>query len=154
MNKQWLDGLWDHMRLKYGVYLRVIEAIPADRFGDHPVSGMRTPTQMVVHTSGSILRDIAEGVASGTIKADVLDFARSCWARADAAIAAVRDEQLAGAVGNPWGMPLNGTFAIVILNEEFLHHRGQLYTYVRACGAEPPFLWGFADNPEGFQPGG
>ena len=38
--------------------------------------------------------------------------------------------------------------------DEFLHHRGQLYTYVRACGAEPPFMWGFEDNAEGFQPRG
>ena len=170
MDKQWLDGMWDHMRQKYGIYLRVLDAIPADQFGDHPVSGMRTPTQMAVHTSGSIVRDIAEGVASGTItadeagedavaeglgsKADVLDFARTCWARADAAIAAVGDEHLAGGVGNPWGIPLNGAFAMVVLNDEFLHHRGQLYAYVRACGAEPPFMWGFEANPEGFQPRG
>ena len=168
MNKQWLDGMWDHMRQKYGIYLRVLEAIPADRFGSHPVPGMRTPSELVVHTSGSIVRDIAEGVASGTIgaeeagegtvveglesKEDVLDFARACWNRADAAIAKVGDEQLAGGVNNPWGIPLNGTFALVVLNDEFLHHRGQLYTYVRACGAEPPFMWGFEDNGEGFRP--
>ena len=170
MNKQWLDGMWDHMRQKYGIYLRVLEAIPADRFGDQPVPGMRTPSQLVVHTSGSIVRDIAEGVASGTIgadeagedavaqslesKEDVLDFARTCWARADAAMAAVGDEHLAGGVNNPWGMPLNGTFAMVILNDEFLHHRGQLYAYVRACGAEPPFMWDFGNNPPGFRPEG
>lgn len=168
MNQEWLDGMWDHMRKKYGIYLRVLEAIPADRFGDRPVPGMRTPAQMAVHTSGSIVRDIAEGVASGTIQADeageeavaqrltskeqVLDFARRCWDRADAAIAGVGDGELAGDVGNPWGMPLTGTFAMVILNEEFLHHRGQLYAYVRACGQTPPFLWGFDENPEGFEP--
>ena len=170
MNKQWLDGMWDHMRQKYGIYLRVLEAIPSERFADQPVPNMRTPTQMVVHTSGSILRDIAEGVASGAIKADeagedavadrlgskaeVLDFARTCWERADAAIASVGDEELSGPVDNPWGIPLNGTFAMVVLNDEFLHHRGQLYAFVRALGGEPPFMWGFGDNPSGFQPGG
>ncbi len=168
MNKQWLDGMWDHMRQKYGMYLRVLDAIPADRFHSSPISGMRTPAQMVVHTSGSIVRDIAEGVASGSIgadeggeaevasglatKDDVLNYARTCWARADAGIAQVGDGQLSGPVDNPWGMPLNGTFAMVILNDEFLHHRGQLYAYARACGVEPPFMWGFGDNPEGFRP--
>ena len=168
MNKQWLDGMWDHMRQKYGIYMRVLEAIPADRYHAHPVPGMRTPAQLVVHTSGSILRDIAEGVASGTIsadeksedavaasldsKADVLDFARACWARADAAIAKAGDEELAGGVENPWGLPLTGTFAMVVLGDEFMHHRGQLYTYVRASGAEPPFMWGFAENAPEFQP--
>ena len=170
MNKQWLDGMWDHMRQKYGIYLRVLEAIPADQFAGQPVADMRTPAQLVVHTSGSILRDIAEGVASGTIvadekgedavaaelksKEDVLEFARTCWNRADAAIAAAGDAELTGGVNNPWGMELTGTFAMVALNDEFLHHRGQLYAYARACGAEPPFMWGFADNPDGGQPEG
>ena len=169
MNRQWLDGMWDHMRQKYGIYLRVLDAIPADQFHANPIADMRTPAQLVVHTSGSILRDIAEGVASGTIgadeggedevasglvtKSDVIAFARDCWARADAAIAKVDDAQLAGGVENPWGMALNGTFAMVILNDEFLHHRGQLFAFARACGGEPPFRWGFGDNPEGFQPG-
>ena len=70
MNRQMLDGMWQHMRSKYGIYLRVLDAIPAEQFDAHPISGMRTPTQLVVHTSGSIVRDIAEGVASGSIKAD------------------------------------------------------------------------------------
>lgn len=169
MNRQWLDGMWDHMRQKYGIYLRVLDAIPADAFHGHPIEGMRTPAQLVAHTSGSIVRDIAEGVASGSIQADekgedavaaglttkedVVAFARECWARADAAMAKVGDEHLEGGVGNPWGMPLNGTFAVVILNDEFLHHRGQLYAYARAAGAVPPFMWGFGDNPEGFRPG-
>jgi len=170
MDKQWLDGMWDHTRQKYGLYLRVLEAIPEDRFHDRPIAGMRTPAELVVHTSGSILRDIAEGVASGSIAADeageeevadglasqgeVLDFARDCWNRADAAIARVGDAELGGPVGNPWGIPLTGTFAMVVLNDEFLHHRGQLYAYVRACGGEPPFMWGFEENPEGFRPQG
>ncbi len=169
MNKQWLEGMWDHMRQKYGIYLRVLEAIPADQFAAQPVADMRTPAQLVVHTSGSIVRDIAEGVASGAIVADesgedavaeglkskeeVLEFARTCWSRADAAISAAGDEELAGGVNNPWGMELNGIFAMVILNDEFLHHRGQLYAYVRACGAEPPFMWGFGENADGFKPG-
>jgi len=169
MNREWLERMWDHMRQKYGIYLRVLEAIPANRYDEHPVEGMRTPAQMVAHVSGSIVRDIAEGVASGTIaadeagedavaeslasKQDVLGFARACWSRAAAAIAGVGDEALAGQVDNPWGMPLDGTFAVVILNEEFLHHRGQLYAYVRACGGEPPFMWGFEENPVGFRPG-
>lgn len=168
MDKQSLDMMWDHIRQKYGIYLRVLDTIPAERFRDRPVDGMRTPTQMVVHTSGTIIRDIAEGVASGTIQAheagedevadgldskeDVTAFARACWDRADAAISEAGDAELAADVGNPWGMPLNGTFAMVILNDEFLHHRGQLYAYVRACGEEPPFMWSFGDNAEGFQP--
>lgn len=168
MNKQWLDGMWDHMRQKYGMYLRVLDAIPGDRFHTHPVPGMRTPAELVVHTSGSIVRDIAEGVASGRIEsggideaqvaqgldthAQVLEFARECWRRADAAVQSVDDARLASPVESAWGIPVTGTFAMVVLNDEFLHHRGQLFTFVRVCGGEAPFMWGFEDNPEGFRP--
>ena len=70
----------------------------------------------------------------------------------DEAIRFVGDAELSGPVKNSWGIPLTGTFAMVVINDEFLHHRGQLYTYVRACGGEPPFMWGFEENPEGFRP--
>ena len=169
MNTQWLEPMWDHIRAKYGIYLRVLEAIPADQFAAHPIAGVRTPAELVAHTSGSIVRDIAEGVASGTInrgeagedavaagldsKEKVLAFARECWDRADAAVAKVDDTKLAGTVNNPWGMELPGHFAMVILNDEFTHHRGQLYALVRACEAEPPFMWDFAGNDATFQPG-
>lgn len=169
MNKQWLDGMWDHMRQKYGVYLRVLDTIPADEYDARPIPDMRTPKELVVHTS-SLVRDVAEGIASGAIapgeqgedvvieglgsKQDVLDFARDCWRRADAAIQKVGDAQLQAPVENAWGIDLNGTFAAIIINDEFLHHRGQLYAYSRATGGEPPFMWGFDENPEGFRPGG
>jgi len=39
-----------------------------------------------------------------------------------------------------------------MMNDEFLHHRGQLYAFARACGVEPPFMWGFADNAPEFRP--
>ena len=66
----------------------------------------------------------------------------------------VGDAQLQAPVENAWGIDLNGTFAAIIINDEFLHHRGQLYAYSRATGGEPPFMWGFDENPEGFRPGG
>jgi uncharacterized damage-inducible protein DinB len=40
----------------------------------------------------------------------------------------------------------------VLMNEEFLHHRGQLYAYARALGVEPPMVWDFANNEPAFQP--
>jgi len=38
------------------------------------------------------------------------------------------------------------------MNDEFTHHRGQLYVFTRACGAEPPFMWGYADNAPEYRP--
>src|SRR6266404_8988308 len=67
MNKAMIDQMWDQFRQKYGVYLRVLEAIPADRYATHPVAGMRTPAELAVHISSTCVRDMAEGVAKGRI---------------------------------------------------------------------------------------
>jgi uncharacterized damage-inducible protein DinB len=169
MNKTALDQMWDQFRQKYGVYLRLLETIPADRYATHCVPGMRTPAELVVHISGSVVRDIAEGVAKGRItsdessegktaadlgnKAALVAFARQCFEQADAAVKRIGDAELAAMVTTPWNKTWPGYVAFHVLNEEFVHHRGQLYVYARACGAEPPFMWGYADNAPEYRPG-
>lgn len=168
MNKATLDQIWDQFRQKYGVYLRLLEAIPADRYFTHPVPGMRTPAELVVHVSGTVVRDIAEGVAKGRITADesseeqtaaelreksaLIGFARQCFDQADAAVRRIGDAELASMVSTPWKASWPGYVAMHILQDEFLHHRGQLYAFARCCGVEPPFIWSFADNAPEYQP--
>ena len=168
MKQSTLHRTWDQFRQKYGVYLRLLESIPEERMHTHPVPGLRTPAEMVAHVSGTLVRDIAQGVAKGEItaheasesavaaglatRADVIAFAERCWQQASAAVATIGDAELAAMVPTPWGMSLPGWVAINLLNDEFLHHRGQLYAYARLCGAKPPFLWGFADNAPDFRP--
>lgn len=169
MDKKSLDGLWDRIRQKYGIYLRVLEAIPDERYQTHPVPGMRTPAELAVHTSGSVFRDLAVGVAKGEVtadesaeaelaagmtKQDALAYARACWEEADAAVAGIGDAELAAMVPTPWGTSFPGWFGFEALDDELLHHRGQLYAYCRACGVAPPSMWGFEENEPGFRPGG
>lgn len=167
MNKKTLDALWDQIRQKYGVYLRLLEAIPDDQYQAHPIRGMRTPAELVVHASSGIVRGIAQGVAKGEIKsntageaadaqalrtsADAVAYARRCWKEADKAIAGVGDPQLSAKV-SAWGMSLPGSACINILTDELVHHRGQLYVFARACGGNPPFLWSFGENAPEFAP--
>ena len=54
-------------------------------------------------------------------------------------------------VATPWGT-WPGWLAVQILSDEFLHHRGQLTAYARACGGEPPFIWDFEGNAEEYRP--
>jgi uncharacterized damage-inducible protein DinB len=168
MDRHALDQMWDQMRQKYGVYLRVLEIIPEDRYQSHPVPGMRTPAELVAHISGTVVRDLAQGVAKGEITADeaaeagvaaslgsraaALAFARQCWDQADAAVATIGDAQLTAIVSTPWNMSFPGWVGFDMMNDEFLHHRGQLFVYTRLCGAAPPFMWGFADNAADFRP--
>lgn len=168
MDQPTLHAMWDQMRQKYGVYLRLLEALPADRFHQGPIAGMRTPAELVAHVSGSIVRDIAQGVARGVITADesseasvagrwtsgadAVAFARECWSQADAAVKTIGDAQLSAIVPTPWDMSFPGYVGFFILNDEFVHHRGQLYAYARAFGVEPPFMWGYGDNAPEFRP--
>jgi uncharacterized damage-inducible protein DinB len=168
MNKTTLDQMWDQFRQKYGVYLRLLEAFPADRYFDQPVSGMRSFAELMVHVSGTCVRDIAEGVAKGRITVDeageaklatdlgtkpaLVAFARECFERASAAVRRIGDAELAATVPTPWKMAWPGWVAFHVLNDEFMHHRGQLYVYARACGVEPPFIWSYGDNAPEFQP--
>jgi uncharacterized damage-inducible protein DinB len=39
-----------------------------------------------------------------------------------------------------------------VVYDEHIHHRGQLYVYLRSMGIEPPFIWSFEDNATEFQP--
>jgi uncharacterized damage-inducible protein DinB len=167
LNKRTLDAVWDQVRQKYGVYLRLLEAIPDDQYQAHPIRGMRTPAELVAHTSSGIVRGIAQGVAKGEIKpnapteagdaqgfktsAEAIAYARRCWKEADKAMASIGDAQL-GAMVNAWGMSLPGSACINILTDELVHHRGQLYVFARACGGNPPFLWSFGENAPDFAP--
>lgn len=168
MNKQMIDPMWDQFRQKYGVFLRLLEVIPADRYQTHPVPDMRTPAELVVHMSSSIVRGIAQGVEKGEITsdesvegdvaksiktpADAIAFAQSCWKDANAAVAATGDAQLSAMVSAPWDMTLPGWVWFPVIGDEFLHHRGQLYAFTRVCGVEPPFIWSFHENAPEFQP--
>lgn len=46
----------------------------------------------------------------------------------------------------PWNMTFPGHVGFNILNDEFVHHRGQLYAYARVCGVAPPYMWSFGEN--------
>jgi uncharacterized damage-inducible protein DinB len=170
LNKRTFERIWDQTRQKYGVYLRVIECIPDGRFQQSPIPGMRTTAALVAHLSGAIVKEIAEGVARGeirnpdppeaataahlTTRAKALAYAKECWKAADTAVQEIGDEELAATVQTPWGMSFPGWVALNILGDEFLHHRGQLYAYARACGGTPPFLWSFGENAVEFRPKG
>jgi len=162
MTKEWLDQQWDQLRQKYSAYLQLLETIPANRFHTRLVPGMGTPAELVVQMSAAIVRDITLGIAVGEIrrqeseearivadlgsKMAIIAYARKCWTLANEAVTKIGNAQLNATIHTPWNMEIPGWAGFNILNDEFLHHHGQLYTCARLCGAEPPFLWGFAES--------
>ena len=167
MNKQALDKFWDQFRQKYGVYLRLLDVIPEDECQSQPVAGLRSAAELAVHVSGTVVRDIARGIAVGKITAEegeeprlakeldkrgLIAFARQCFDEADVAVARIGDAELRTIVSTPWKNSWPGWVGFSIMNEEFVHHRGQLYVYARLFGVAPPSIWSFGENAAEFRP--
>jgi uncharacterized damage-inducible protein DinB len=165
MNQQTHLALWDQMRMRHGITLRVLEQIPADKLASHPIAGMRTPIELVVHMYSGV-KLFSESVLAGTVakydekaaaaaittKAQLLAFVNDAWAAGDKAAQAVSEAQLAGIVNTPWGDPFPGFAMFGIVTDEYLHHRGQLYAFVRALGMEPVMVWDLEHNAPEFRP--
>lgn len=167
MNLAYARTLWEEMRLVNGVTLRAIEAIPADKIDAHPIPNMRTPKELVTHMSES-MRHIATGAVQGRIpnyeegepqkaaatrtRDDLVTAMKSAWTEADQAIRSMSESQAAANVETPWGFTPPAWMCVQIIADEHLHHRGQLYAYLRALGGEPPFLWDFEHSAPEFRP--
>ena len=168
MTKQQLTHMWDMMRQRHGIGMRCIEAIPADQLDSHPIPNMRTPKELVVHLYDVVIKAMVEGVLRGQIVADesaetkiaagiknrdqLLQFARTCWNAADMSVNQITDQQLMANVSTPWDFSAPGYIMFGTTQDEYLHHRGQLYAYLRALGVAPPMLWDFAHNAPEYQP--
>lgn len=166
MNKQRLTQTWDNFRQMHGITLRLIDSIPADKFDARPIPNMRTPKELIVHVYGMVVKSIVTGIATGSIaeidekaitaslktKDDVRKFVNDAYATCDATVKGIADDKLNSQVETPWGMSFKGSDCIHILRDEYLHHRGQLYTYLRALGQDVPMVSDFEHNAPEFQP--
>lgn len=166
MTKQTLLMIWDHMRQMNGITMRLIDNLPADKLDSKPILNMRSPKELVVHLYLGSTRAVAEGVVAGEIKkadektacdaiktkADLVRFATDCWTAATRAIDLTTDSQLAAMVKTPWGGSRPGHVCIQVIRDEMTHHRGQLFTFVRALGQDVPMMWDFEHNAPEYQP--
>ena len=166
MKKSTCDQLWDMMRQRHGIALRAIDRLPEDKLDSHPIPDMRTPKELVVHWYGTIVRNIAEGTLRGRVedldekaavaaiqtRADLIEYCQECWGAADRAIRQLTDEKINATVETPWGFSMPGSTCLGVVNDESIHHRGQLYAYLRALGQEPPMMWDFEHNAPEYRP--
>ena len=165
MNLQYIQGLWEEMRLVYGISTRAYHLVPQDKMDSHPIPNMRTPKELIAHMSATL-----RSVATGTVKGQIEDYEAlekdmvakpydafmtwvdESWGIADAAVRGMTEAQAAGMVKNPWTTDFPAFVCIQIIFDEHLHHRGQLYAYLRAVGVEPPFRWDFENNAAEYKP--
>jgi uncharacterized damage-inducible protein DinB len=166
MNRQDHRKLWDQMRLRHGITLRVLEQLSAEQLTSRPIAGMRTPIELVVHMYATV-EEFAAGVPKGVVgKYDetatvagiktgeqLQAYVKRAWAAADRIATSVTDPQLGAPVKTPWGDAFSGHEMFGVIYDEYLHHRGQLYAFVRVFGIEPVMVWDFEHNAAEFQPG-
>ena len=165
MNKDSLRGIMEGLRMHVGVSLRAVAAIPPAKLDSNPVANMRTPKELAVHAF-AYMRGIPKGILKGKLTAEecvepfdqiksldqLLTWCQESWNSMEADFEKFTDAQLAAMVETYWGPTFPGYVLIPIVYDEHLHHRGQLYTYLRSMGAEPPFLWSFEENAPAYQP--
>src|SRR5215831_18642958 len=160
MNKSQLTSSWDRVRVLNGIAVRCVANLPADQLDARPIPKMRTPKELVVHMYSTAMRSLMEGLVSGTItdvdetelvngigsKDDLLRFCDESWKAADHAASLATDTNLASAIKTPWGHDMPCSRCADVVMEELLHHRGQLYVYLRALGQDVPDAYDFANN--------
>lgn len=165
MNLQYIQTLWEDLRLVYGVSMRVYQAIPKDKMDSHPIPAMRTPKELITHMSAT-LRSVSTGTLKGKIDDyeamekewaakpydDFMNWVAESWKIADTAVRGMTEAQATAMVKNPWTTDFPAAICIQIIFDEHLHHRGQLYAYLRSFGIEPPFMWDFENNAPEFRP--
>ena len=165
MTKQELLGKRDYFNLVHSVTVRAIEAFSDSELDFRPQAGMRTPRALVFHiyTQEQVLAEAAqqgeftmeaanrsnpeEPSAAATLGAlrtvsDVRAYANACHDAAERIFRVMSEEetgrQIVSAFGN---YPAWQYFAFA--HDEHWHHRGQLYTYLRLLGKEPPGLYDY-----------
>jgi uncharacterized damage-inducible protein DinB len=165
MNKQALLGQREYFKLVHGITLKMIATFSDEELDFRPQHGMRSPRELIYHIY-AMERGFAEFVPGGRLTQESEDvalpekevaktklaalqttaalqaFVNESHQMADEAIAQMSDEDLAKIVEAPYGSFPAWQFFTFAYDEHW-HHRGQLYTYLRLLGKEPPMLYSY-----------
>jgi uncharacterized damage-inducible protein DinB len=166
VTKNQLTAAREYFDLVHGVTLRAIAAFRDEDLAFRPRPGMRTPRDLIFHIYAQE-KLLAEAARAGRMDMEAANasnpeseagaeaagalatvgaveaFARACHDAAAAAARAMSDEDLARSVDSPFGSFPAWRFFTFAYDEHW-HHRGQLYTYLRLLGREPPVLYDYA----------
>lgn len=165
MDKQTLLGVRGYFDMVHGVTLRLIGSFSDEDLDYRPRPGMRSVRELISHIY-TMERVMADGLRSGKLTAEVeapanpeteagkkvadsltsvakaQEYASECHKAAGGLLASMTDEELAQMVEAPYGsFPAWQYFSFAY--DEHWHHRGQLYTYARLLGKEPPMLYSY-----------
>jgi uncharacterized damage-inducible protein DinB len=86
----------------------------------------------------------AASLAALATVAGLAAYARACHDAADRIFRAMSEQEVARPVESPFGTYPAWRYLMFAYDEHW-HHRGQLYTYLRLLGKEPPMLYDFSN---------
>lgn len=170
MDKKALLEKRAYFRMVHGVTLRAVKTLSDSDLDYRPVPGMRSPRELIYHIY-AMERGIAEYIRTGKLPAsneelaipenpgakerlkelkstsDLIRFAKESYEMAERVIEEMTEEEIAGPVEAPYGVfPAFQFFTFTY--DEHWHHRGQLYTYLRMLGKEPPMIYDYEGNED------
>lgn len=165
MTKQQLLGRRDYFNLVHAVTVRAIDTFIDSDLDFRPMPAMRTPRELIFHIYAQE-RLLAEAARDGRLTvetanasspeeppgaaalaslqtvADLKAYAEACHQTAEGIYRSMSEEDVRRPIEGPFGtFPAWQYFAFAY--DEHWHHRGQLYTYLRLLGKEPPTLYDY-----------
>ncbi len=165
MNKEHLAARCDYFNMVHGVTVRAIRVFTDSELDFRPRPNMRTPRELIFHiySQEQILAEAAQRgrftldmakvsnpedpSAASALTAlvtvgDLVAYADGCHQAAQNIFRSMSDNEIASTVESPIGtFPAWSYF--VFAYDEHWHHRGQLYSYLRLLGKEPPMLYDY-----------
>jgi len=165
MDKRELLARRGYFDMVHGVTVRAIEALSDAELAFRPHPVMRTPRELIFHVyaqerllaeaaqRGEMTMEMANGsnpedpanaaaVAALATVADAAAFANAQHEAAGTIYQALSDEQITRSIESPFGTYPAWRFFQFAYDEHW-HHRGQLYTYLRLLGKQPPDLYSY-----------
>jgi uncharacterized damage-inducible protein DinB len=155
----------EYFDMVHGVTLRAMEAFGDEGLDFRPQPGIRTPRELIFHVY-SQEKILAEAARLGKFTAEAASrsspedpanaaeiqalitlnhlkaYAQACHHAAQAIFSAMSASELNHPVESGFGTyPAWRYFAFAY--DEHWHHRGQLYTYLRLLGKQPPMLYDY-----------
>jgi len=164
MTKSEVLAKLEYFNMVHGVTLRAIAALSDQELDYRPKPNMRTPREIIFHIYAQEL--LIEAVRSGRFNAEIAsrsnpedpavapevkalssvnklrEYAEKCHRQAESGIKAMSEEELNRPVESSFGTYPVWRF-LEFAYDEHWHHRGQLYTYLRLLGKEPPMLYDY-----------
>ncbi len=144
--------LLEHWLGHRGLTRKTIEAFPEEQFFGFSLAGMRTPAQLIGELIGLGAPGVRQ-VVLGTQEElnDTPDYQNSkaralkLWDESTEEIVrlwdVISEEQLNAQILLFGRFPNSGINSILYFIDNEIHHRAQIFVYLRAVGVQPPFFW-------------